>query len=107
MSRSRVNPSGNAVCRTRELYPRSDDNRFSDWHLDHMEWCAITVTAGEQRHGHVVDRHVSFGPPFQRAAVCVAVKHRAAAIAVDRLFQARRSQKRINLLRLSNHGGVN
>src|SRR5256885_2262419 len=93
MSWSRFSPSGNAACRIRGILCDSGHRRLADGHFDDAERRTLFEIRREQRHGHVVDRHVSLRASFERAAMRVTVEDGAAAIAIDRLFESRRSEK--------------
>src|SRR3954471_22273283 len=85
----------------------SRDRGLADGHFDHAERLAPLEILSAQRHGDGVDGDVPFRPPLERAAMRVSVEDGVAAIAVDRLFKSRRSEKRVDLRRLAGDGSVN
>src|SRR6266508_2360206 len=70
-----------------------------EWNLhDEIRW-TIRIDPREERHRDVVDGHAGRRAPLRGAAMRVAVKDGADAIAIDRLFETARSEIRVDLER--------
>src|SRR5215212_4083798 len=100
----RVTPFGKEGCFTARLYLRP--RRLTDRYFDDAESRLVGGGCDEKRHRHVVDGRIPFRAPFERAAMRVAVENGRHAVAVERLFQARRAEERRDLRRLAHHRGV-
>src|ERR1043165_753294 len=85
-----------AGCCTGEIVRWLADRNFDD-----AERQLVRKLRRQQRHGHVVDRHVALRPSLERAAVRVAVENGIDAVAVDRLLETRRAEERVDLRRLA------
>src|SRR5579864_7098525 len=101
ISVSRSSPCGNVTCRMGGILRRYE---LRDRHCDQTVGELIREFFQQKWRRDVVDRGVRLRPSLRAAVMRVAVKYRRHAVAVDRLLEPRRPEKRHDLRRLTFDG---